>query len=152
MNSALRGMVSLVKRIPKGKTCPRGKRQLLILVLSLLFWNSGFFRIPNYVFLFDEQKATARVSSPFDYMATLYASSPGDEWTATNLVSVVWKFTTCWFFWRALPRYQSWSKACLLANTHMANREWGLPMPISPCNDRKGGRDRETASPTATIL
>ena len=30
----LRGMVSLVKRIPKEKTCPRGKRQLLILVLS----------------------------------------------------------------------------------------------------------------------
>ena len=27
-------MVSLVKRIPKEKTCPRGKRQLLILVLS----------------------------------------------------------------------------------------------------------------------
>ena len=31
---ALRGMVSLVKRIPKENTCPRGKRQLLILVLS----------------------------------------------------------------------------------------------------------------------
>ena len=29
----LRGMVSLVKRIPKEKTCPQGKRQLLILVL-----------------------------------------------------------------------------------------------------------------------
>ena len=29
-----RGMVSLVKWIPKEKTCPRGKRQLLILVLS----------------------------------------------------------------------------------------------------------------------
>ena len=27
MNSALRGMVSLVKRIPKQKTCPRGKEQ-----------------------------------------------------------------------------------------------------------------------------
>ena len=32
--TALRGMVSLVKRIPKEKTCPRGKRQLWILVLS----------------------------------------------------------------------------------------------------------------------
>ena len=31
---ALRGMVSLVKQIPKEKTHPRGKRQLLILVLS----------------------------------------------------------------------------------------------------------------------
>ena len=28
------GMVSLIKRMPKEKTCPRGKRQLLILVLS----------------------------------------------------------------------------------------------------------------------
>ena len=32
--SALRGMVSLVKRIPDEKTCPREKEQLLILVLS----------------------------------------------------------------------------------------------------------------------
>ena len=32
--TSLRGMVSLVKRIHKGKTCSRGKRQLLILVLS----------------------------------------------------------------------------------------------------------------------
>ena len=31
---ALGGMVSLVKRRPKEKTCPRGKRHLLILVLS----------------------------------------------------------------------------------------------------------------------
>ena len=31
---ALQWMVSLVKRIPKEKTCRRGKRQLLILVLS----------------------------------------------------------------------------------------------------------------------
>ena len=31
----LRGMVNLVKRIPKEKTCQRGKRQLLILVLSV---------------------------------------------------------------------------------------------------------------------
>ena len=30
----LRGMVSLVKRIPKEKTCQQGKRQSLILVLS----------------------------------------------------------------------------------------------------------------------
>ena len=30
----LRGMVSLIKRILKEETCPRGKRQLLILVLS----------------------------------------------------------------------------------------------------------------------
>ena len=30
----LRGMASLVKQIPKEKTCPRGKIQLLILVLS----------------------------------------------------------------------------------------------------------------------
>ena len=30
----LRSMVSPVKRIPKERTCPRGKRQLLILVLS----------------------------------------------------------------------------------------------------------------------
>ena len=29
-----RGMVGLVKRIPKEKACPRGKRQSLILVLS----------------------------------------------------------------------------------------------------------------------
>ena len=32
--SELRSMASLVKRIPKEKTCPRGKRQLLIYVLS----------------------------------------------------------------------------------------------------------------------
>ena len=31
---ALRGTVSLVKRIPKEKTSPQGKRQLSILVLS----------------------------------------------------------------------------------------------------------------------
>ena len=30
----LRGIASLVKRIPKEKTCPRGKRQILNLVLS----------------------------------------------------------------------------------------------------------------------
>ena len=30
----LRGLVSLIKWIPKEKTCPLGKRQLLILVLS----------------------------------------------------------------------------------------------------------------------
>ena len=34
MNSALWGMASLVKRIPKEKTCPREEEQLLILVLS----------------------------------------------------------------------------------------------------------------------
>ena len=32
--TSLRGMVRLVKQIPKERTCPRGKRQLLILVLS----------------------------------------------------------------------------------------------------------------------
>ena len=74
-----------------------------------LFWNLGFFHIPNYVFIFNKQKATAHVSSPFVFMATLYVSSPGDEWMATNLVSIVWKFT-CWVFWRGLPRYQSWSR------------------------------------------
>ena len=34
MNSALRGRVSLVKRIPKEKPCPREEENLLILVLS----------------------------------------------------------------------------------------------------------------------
>ena len=34
MNSALQGMVSLVKWIPKEKTCPQEEEQLLILVLS----------------------------------------------------------------------------------------------------------------------
>ena len=65
---------------------------------------------------------------------------------ATNLFSVVWKFTTCWFFWRALPRYQIWSRVCFSADTYMANREWGPPMPISACNDREGWR-RDGLSP-----
>ena len=34
LNSALRGMVSLVKPIPKEQTCPREEEKLLILVLS----------------------------------------------------------------------------------------------------------------------
>ena len=34
INSALRGMVSLVKQIPKEKTCPQKEEKLLILVLS----------------------------------------------------------------------------------------------------------------------
>ena len=45
MNSALRGMVSLVKRIPKEKTCPREKEQLLILVLSEIRRVSFYHRV-----------------------------------------------------------------------------------------------------------
>ena len=74
----------------------------LRVLCAALFWNLGFFCIPNYVFIFNKQKATAHVSSPFNCMATFYASSPSDEWTATNLVSIVWKFITCWFFFGRL--------------------------------------------------
>ena len=42
---ALRGMVSLVKRIPKEKTYPRGKRQLLFLVLSAIRCVSFYQRV-----------------------------------------------------------------------------------------------------------
>ena len=78
--------------------------------------------------------------------ATPCASSSFDNHMATNLFSVVWKFTTCWFFWRALPRYQIWSRVCFSADTYMANREWGPPMPISASNDREGWR-RDGLSP-----
>ena len=68
----------------------------LSVLCAVLFWNLGFFRIPNYVFIFNE------VSSPFVYMATLYASSPGDEWrqltyfpefknSPLNRLSIIWK-------------------------------------------------------------
>ena len=61
-------------------------------------------------------------------------------WINSNrLIPVVLKFTTCWF-WRFLPWYQSWSPICFSADTYMANREWGPPMPISPCNDRERWR------------
>ena len=33
---------------------------------------------------------------------------------------------------------------CLSADTYMANREWGPYMPISPCNDKDGGRGRQS--------
>ena len=49
-----------------------------------------------------------------------------------------------------LPQYHSWSQVCFSADTYMANREWGSPMLMSPCNNREVGR--ETASPTFTIL
>ena len=58
------------------------------------------------------------------------------------LISVVWKFTTCWFFWRALSRHQIWSRVCFSADTYMANREWGPPMPISACNNRDEVKER----------
>ena len=43
MNSALRGMISLVKWIPKEKTGPRGKRQLLIFWI----WNKTCILLPT---------------------------------------------------------------------------------------------------------
>ena len=67
-----------------------------------------------------------------------------------NLFSVVWKFTTGWFFRWVLHRYQSWSKVCFSADIYMANREWGSPTPISHCNDREGRR--ETASLSIILL
>ena len=51
----------------------------------------------------------------------------------------------CWggrysFPWIA-PLYPwSWSQICFSADAHMANRKWGPPMPISPCNDWEGWR------------
>ena len=87
------------------------------------------------IFIFWRPHGNSYASSPGDeWTATNYVSSPVDEWMATNLFSVVWKFTMCWFSWRVLPWYQIWSKACLPADTHMANREWGPSNPTSSYN------------------
>ena len=41
---------------------------------------------------------------------------------------------------------------CFSADTYMANREWGPDMPISPCNDREGGRERQPFLPLFCLL
>ena len=95
----------------------------------------GFLSCPQIMFLvFQRAKATPCASSSFD------------DHMATNLYSVVWKFATSWFFWWALPQYQIWSMVCFSADTYMANREWCPSMPISPCNNREGGRERQPLS------
>ena len=57
------------------------------------------------------------------------------------LVSVVWKFTTCWFFFFCNFFLKLWSQVCLSADIYIANKEWGSPMPILPCNNREDERD-----------
>ena len=88
--------------------------------------------ISQIIFLvFQWTKATPCVSSFFDnHMATLMHLH---LWWMNGywLIFCSLKFP-CWFFWRALPQYQSWSKACLPGNTHKANREWGHPTPTIP--------------------
>ena len=71
-------------------------------------------------------------------------SPPGNELAATNLSSVVWKFTTCWFFGGLYLSAKFGREVCISADTYMANRECGPRMPISPCNDWEGGRERQS--------
>ena len=109
---------------------------------------------PNYVFGFSKSKGNSLcvfilwrshgnsyASSPGDeWTATNYASSLDDEWMATNLSSVVWKFTTD--FLGGLFLGIKYRRSCLPADTHMANRKWDSPTPTSPCNEWEGGRER----------
>ena len=53
------------------------------------------FHIPKYVLGFSTNKGNSLCIFIF---WQLLCVSPCDEWMATNLFSVVWKFTTCWFF------------------------------------------------------
>ena len=122
---------------------------ILCVLRAALFWDLGFFHIPNYVLGFSTNKGNSLcVFILWWPHGNSYASLPCDEWRTTNLFSVVWKFTTCRFFWRAhSPQYQIWSKVCFSADTYMANREWGPPMPISVCNDGEGMKERRSLLP-----
>ena len=47
------------------------------------------------------------------------------------------------FFGSFFLRTKHDREVCFSADTYMANREWGSPMPISPCNDKEGRRERQ---------
>ena len=51
------------------------------------------------VFIFWRLHGKSYASSPGDeWTATNNVSTPGNEWMATNLFSAIWKFTSGWFF------------------------------------------------------
>ena len=97
-------------------------------------WNLGFFRIPNYVFIFHRTKkqlllclTLRRIISNSLCVFTLWRI------IGNCLVSIVWKITTCWVFWWFIPQCHSWSPVCFSADAYMANKGWGSPMLMSPC-------------------
>ena len=109
------------------------------ILCSALFWNLGFFHTPNYVFGFSTNKSNSlcvlilwAINGHSSCVFTLWCMN-GNELIFRSL-----KIHHVLIFWRALLRYQSWSKVCFSADAHMVNREWGLPMPLSACNDREG--------------
>ena len=95
----------------------------------------GFLPYPKLCLHFQRTKGNCSCVFTFRLHGNSLCVSPGDEWTATNLFSVVRKFFGGLFLGTNHGR-----RFRLSADTHMANREWGPPTPTSSFNDREGGR------------
>ena len=117
----------------------------LMVLCAALFWNLDFFHIPNYVLGFSTNKR----------QLLMHLHPLRNTWQITMRLHPVMNERQRTYF-RCLKNYhvliflavsfsvpQHGRGICLSADTHMANREWGPPMPISPCNDREGGRERQ---------
>ena len=80
--------------------------------------------------------------------------SPGDEWVATNLPSVVWKFAMCWLFLvgsSSVPNMVEGS-ASPLTYTWLIESE-ALPYPHHPVMiERVGERERERETVFLSII